>query len=148
MQFLVIAVLSLLMFLAATTRNTQQQIDAPQAVADARVQVEQYRRFVYVANLYMQGYAGGAATIPWATLKTASGVPSGFLNAGMPANWKVVAAADNSWVACTAMDERAVAAVQRMAVDAGQNLIQTSASGNSYMVVGGASDTGKASLCN
>lgn len=148
MQFLVIAVLSLLMFLAATTRNTQQAIDAPQAVADARVQVEQYRMFVYVAAMYVQGYAGGAATVTWPTLKTASGVPSGLLNSGMPATWKVVIAADHSWVACTTMDERAVSAVQQLANTAGQGLIQTTSGSADYMVVGQAADAGKASLCN
>lgn len=148
MQFLVIVVLSLLMFLAATTRNVQQAIDAPAAVAEARVQVEQYRMFVYVAGLYMQGYSGGAATIPWTTLRGASGVPSGVRNAGMPATWRVVAAADNSWVACTEMDERAVAAVQQMATLGGRDLIQASSGSTNYMVVGGAADTGKASQCN
>lgn len=147
MQLLMILVIALMMFMAATTQNTQQAIDAPQAVAAARSQVDQYRVFMYVAGQYMKGYSGGAATIPWTTLRTASGVPSGAANAGMSGSWKVVAAADSSWVACTDMDERAVAAIQQLAVNNGLNLIQTASGGTSYMVVGGATDSGKAGQC-
>lgn len=148
MQLLVMIVLSLMMMLAATGRSTQQAIDAPKAVATARAQLDQYQLFMYVATRYMQGYAGGAATIKWPTLKTASGVPSGALNAGMPASWKVVAAADNSWVACTVLDESTVAGVQALAASGGQSLIPATVSSTNYIVVGSAADSGKASLCN
>lgn len=141
-------VLSLLMLLAATTQNTQQAIDAPAAVVQARAQVDQYRLFMFVANLYMQGYSGGAATITWSTLKTAPGAPSGAVNGNVPATWKVVAAADNSWVACTDLDVRTVSVVQQMAVAGGQGLQQATVNGNDYRVVGSAADSGKASLCN
>lgn len=148
MQLLVIFVVSLLLFLAGTTRNAQLAVDAPQAALDARAQIDKYRTFMYVANLYMQGYSGGAATLTWSTLKTASGAPSGAVNAGMPASWKVVASADNSWVACTDVDERALGAVQQMAVAGGVNVFPGDVSGKNYFVVGTAADSGKASLCD
>lgn len=148
MQLLVMIVFALLMLLYGTTQITQQAIDAPAAVAAARAQVDKYRQFMFVANLYMQGYSGGAATIPWPTLKTAPGAPSGAVNSNMPATWKVVAAADNSWVACTDLDERAVSGVQQLAGNSGQGLQAVIDRGKNFMVVGSASDSGKASLCN
>lgn len=147
MQLLAMIVLSLLIFVASTTSSVQQSIDQPVAVATARAQVDKYRVFMFVANLYMQNYTGGAATIGWTTLRTAPGAPSGAANSMMPSSWKVVAAADNTWVACTDLDERAVSAVQQLAVNGGLGLQQVSVNGTSMMVAGTAADSGKANLC-
>ncbi len=148
MQILFYLAVGLVLFAAATTVAVQKQFDTPKAVVSASAQVDQYRLFMYVAGQYMQGYSGGAATIPWATLKTVDTVPPGAKGTGMPATWKVVAAADNSWVACTELDARSIGAIQQLAVQGGQSLNQTTLGGNSFIVVGSATDTGKASQCN
>jgi len=148
MPLLVIIVIAFLMLAAGMTKNTQQAIDAPVAVAAARAQVEQYQLFMFVATLYMQDYSGGAGSIVWSTLKTARGAPSGAVGGNMPASWRVVVAADKSWVACTDLDERAVGIVQQLAANGGHGLQQVNVSASKFMVVGAPADSGKASQCN
>lgn len=147
MQFLLILAVTLMMVLAATTRNTQQAIEVREEAVSARQQIDRYRTFMFVANLYMQTYSGGAATLTWNTLRTAPGAPSGAVQSGMPATWKIVVAADNSWVACTELDERALGSVQQLAVAGGQGLVPATVGGQSFVVVGGVADQGKAGLC-
>jgi hypothetical protein len=148
MQLLYLIALATAMAASLTTLAYQQKYDRPAEVTQAVAQVNQYRMFMYVAAQYMKGYAGGAATIPWSSLKTVATAPSGAVNAGMPVNWKVVAASDNSWVACTPMDERALGMVQQLAVQGGLSLNSTQITGANYTVVGAATDIGKAASCS
>jgi hypothetical protein len=148
MQILLYLALGLILFAAATTTATQHLFETPKAVVSASAQVDQYRLFMYAASQYMQTYSAGAGTITWDTMKTVGTTPSGAKSTGMPAAWKVVAAADNSWVACTELDERAVGAIQQLAVRGGQALNNTLVNGNSFIVVGSAADTAKAIQCN
>lgn len=144
MQLLYIAALGTMMFLAATTTAVQNATTAPVAVAQARANLDQYRMFMFVAGLYMASYSSGAATITWDTLKTAPGAPRG---AAMPATWKVVVAADNSWVACTELDPRTIGAIGQFIPNSTVGLISTQVAGKGYVVVGGPSDVGKAAQC-
>jgi hypothetical protein len=148
MQILFYVALGLVLFAAATTTALQRQFDTPKAVVAASAQVDQYRLFMFIASQYMRNYSAGAGTITWDTMKTIAGAPSGAKSVGMPATWKVVAAADNSWVACTELDERAIGAIQQLAVRGGQSLNKTLLNGNSFIVVGGLADTVKAIQCN
>lgn len=148
MQILLYVALGLILFAAATTTAVQRQFDTPKAVVNASAQVDQYRLFMFVASQYMQTYSAGAGTVTWNTLKTVVTAPSGAKSIGMPATWKVVAAADNSWVACTDLDERAIGAIQQLAVRGGQSLNQTQLTGTSFIVVGSAADIAKAAQCN
>lgn len=148
MQFFIFIIVALAMFSAITTSLTHAKKDAPVAVSAARAQIDQYRLFMYVANEYMRNYSGGAQTITWQTLKTLPWIPSGARQGGMPASWKVVAAADNTWVACTELDERTVGVLEQLANRSGQGFNQATLTGQSYIVVGQAEDIGKASQCN
>ena len=116
-------------------------------MAAAGAQVDQYRLFLFVASQYMRTYSAGAATIHWDTLKTASGIPSGAQNALMPTSWRVVAAADNSWVACTELEPRAIGALEQLAVRGGTALQRTQVGSTHYAVLGGVSDVTKAGQC-
>ena len=141
--------LALIVLVVAAMTNTAKlrAADAPEAVVSASAQVDQYRVFMYAAGQYMQGYSAGSATLTWDTIKTANTVPPGARNVSMPLNWKVVAASDNSWVACTPMDERAAGIAQQLAVQNGASMVTASVSGNNYLVVGSASDISKAGQC-
>lgn len=133
---------------ASVTMNlTNRAIDAPPVVLDANTQVDRYRIFMFAAAQYMQTYSAGAATLTWDTIKTNNAVPPASRNVGMPLDWKIVAAADNSWVACTPMDARAIGIAQQLVIQGGLSLNTTQLNGNPYVVVGSASDIGKASSC-
>ena len=147
MQTLFYAALAFVVFAAVATPARIHDSDQPVAVANAMVQVNQYRMFMYVADQYMKTYSGGPGTLTWATLASVASAPSGALNVNMPAGWKVVVASDKSWVACTQIDERAIGAIQQLAVQAGKSLSQTQVATNSYVVVGATTDVTKASQC-
>lgn len=147
MQLLLYVALGMMMVAALLTVTVQQKMDAPANVVTAETQVSQYRMFMYVAAQYMSTYTGGAATLTWSTLKTAATTPSGAVNTNMPANWKVVAAADNSWVACTELDDLSLNVLQQLAAPHGATLNKTKISARNYVVVGAATDIGKAAQC-
>jgi hypothetical protein len=146
-QVIIYGVIGLILFLALTTISTQQQIDASPAVAAARVQVDQYRMFMFMANEYMKTYSGGAGTVTWSALKTLPYAPSGTQNIAMPPDWKIMVDASNSWVACTPMDERAIGMIQQFTENRGVALNVTQIGNNSYIVVDTAGNTSKASQC-
>ena len=147
MQLIIYGVMGLILFLAMTTVSTQQQLDAPPAVASARVQVDQYRTFMFMASEYMKTYSGGPGTVTWTTLKTLAYAPSGAQNISMPADWKIVVDANNSWVACTPMDERAIGMIQQFTESHGMALNPTQIGNKSYVVIDTAGNTSRASQC-
>lgn len=148
MQLIFYAAIGLILLSAVMTETVQRAFDTPKAVVSASAQVDQYRLFMYVASQYMRSYTAGAGTITWSTLKTVATAPSGAKNMNMPANWKVVAGSDNTWVACTELEPRAIGAIQQLAVQGGQTLNNTQIGGTSFVVIGSATDTGKAAQCN
>jgi hypothetical protein len=81
-------------------------VDHPEAADDAHLQVDLYREFIYVGNVYMTKYAPAmpaSMTVNWSTMS--AWAPAPLRNAPMPASWKIVRAADLTWAACTDMDE-------------------------------------------
>lgn len=100
-----------------------------------------------LAAQYMQTYTGGAATLKWAQLATVPSAPSGARNIAMPGNWKVIVAADSTWLACTQMDEAAVGMIQQFATAGGVSLTPTVISNSNYIVVGSQADVAKANQC-
>ncbi len=147
MQLTFFLALIVLMVTAMSSTERLRASETPDTVIGASAQVDQYRVFMYAASQYMQGYSAGSATLTWDSIKTANGVPPGARNVDMPLNWKVVVASDNTWVACTPMDERAAGIAQQLAIQNGASMVTTSLNGNSYLVVGSASDTSKAGQC-
>lgn len=147
MQLAFFLALIVMMVVGLTGTVRMKEGAAPAAVAEASAQVDQYRVFMYAAAQYMQGYTAGSATYTWDTIKMAAAVPPASRNVGMPLNWKVVVASDNSWVACTPMDERAAGIAQQLAVQGGKDLIGTTVNGAEYLVLGSASDASKAGQC-
>ena len=139
--------LALIVMMVASLTNSVKSNETPAQVVDASAQVDQYRVFMYAAAQYMQTYSAGSGTLTWDTIKTASAVPPAARNVSMPLNWKIVAASDNSWVACTQMDERAAGIAQQLAVQGGQGMVGTNLNGNNYLVVGQATDVSKANQC-
>lgn len=147
MQLTFFLALIVLMVTAMSGTAKLSASETPDAVVRASAQVDQYRVFMYAASQYMQGYSAGSATLTWDSIKMANGVPPGARNVGMPLNWTVVASSDNTWVACTSMDERAAGIAQQLAIQNGVSMVTASLSGNSYLVVGNASDASKAGQC-
>jgi hypothetical protein len=147
MQMFIYVVAGLMIVASLLTVANQRTSDAPPAVVEAQAQVDRYRLFMYVAAQYMTTYSAGAATLTWSTLKTAPNIPSGAAGMQMPANWKVVVAADNSWVACTTLDERALGIVQQLATAHGAGLNPTQIASQQYVVVGTAADVSQAGQC-
>lgn len=147
MYFIYVLIIAVAVFTSLTTKQRQAATDAPAAVASAASQVNQYRMFMYVAAQYMQTYSGGAATLKWAQLVTVATAPSGARNIVMPGNWKVIVAADNSWLACTQMDEAAVGMIQQFATAGSVSLTPTTISNSNYIVVGSQADVAKAKQC-
>jgi hypothetical protein len=163
-NFFVVIGLAMLMYLSLLTQSQQSSIDAPETTDEARALVDQYRVFMYVADQYMKVSAPtgpGIVTVDWATMSLSPVTPPATRAAPMPAGWRVVRAADMSWVACTEMTERAAGALGQLmplpaANSAGQvdalSVLSTSVvlsvpSGTqSFIVIGG--PTGAASLAN
>jgi hypothetical protein len=109
-NFFVVIGLAMVMFMALVTQSEQSAIDAPETTDEARALVDQYRVFMYVADQYMKVSAptqAGIVTVDWATMALSPVTPPATRQAPMPQGWRVVRAADMSWVACTQMDERA-----------------------------------------
>lgn len=148
MQIFIISLFSMMIVNAMLSTSLQQQIDSPKEVTDAIVQVDQYRMFSYVASQYMKSYSGGAGTVTWSAMASASGMPSGAKGATMPANWKVVVASDGTWVTCTQLTEQSLAILDQLAVGSGADLRQTTVGGTNFLVVGATSDVSKASQCS
>lgn len=117
MHFLLIAALSLVVFYSAVTLGTNAEVDNPQAARDAAIQVDQYRMFMYVADQYMTQFppaAAGVVTVTWPTMAASTVAPPGAKTLTMPPSWRVVRAADLSWVACTDMDERSIGSLNQL----------------------------------
>lgn len=117
MHLLLMAALALVVFISITTLSTQGSLDRPQKTADAAVKVDQYRMFMFVADKYMKMSAPtgpGTVTVDWATMAASSVTPPAAKLLAMPPGWRVVRAADLSWVACTEMDERSVGALNQL----------------------------------
>jgi hypothetical protein len=122
-------------------------MDNPEAVARVRAEVDQYRVFMFVAAQYMASYTGGAATLPWPTLRDFPSAPSGIRTKGMPANWRVVVDSAGTWVACTPMSERALPAIQQLAAASSAAATLVSVGSEAMAFLGNAGDSGNASLC-
>ena len=117
MHLLLIAAVSLVMFASIVTLHGHGEMDRPRATADASIQVEQYRMFMFVADQFMktQSPAGaGTITVDWTTMANSSVAPPSTKLMAMPAGWRVVRAADLSWVTCTEMDERSIGALNQL----------------------------------
>ena len=78
MHLLLIAAVSLVMFASFVTLHGHGETDRPRATADASIQVEQYRMFMFVADQFMrtQSPAGaGTITVDWTTMANSSVAP-------------------------------------------------------------------------
>lgn len=147
MHTLLLVAISFMILLASMGGMKRSEIDQPKKVASAGSSIYRYQMFVYVSTLYMASYSGGAATVYWPTLRTASGAPSGAKNMDMPPTWKIVIAADRTWVACTEVDERSIGTIGQIASYGQKGVHQTTVSTVDYRVIGDAADLGKASVC-
>ncbi len=117
MQFILIAAMSLIIFLSATTLSSSAKVDHSAASADAVIAVDQYRMFIFVAAQYMRTIATpppSVTTVSWETMAQSSVAPPGSRDLKMPQGWRVVQAVDGSWVACTEMDERPIGGLSQL----------------------------------
>jgi hypothetical protein len=165
MQFLYLAAITFAIFLSYTGAMVSGNIDRPQAVISAKKQVDQYRVFMYAATQYMltQSNPASVRTVQWSTIRDADSTPPGSKSLSMPLGWRVIQSTNGTWVACTELDERAIAAVGQMV--AAQPLstdpsvtstpkplatpIQVSIGPNDYVVLGdGATAPSLATICN
>jgi hypothetical protein len=82
----------------------------------ARTELDRYRQFMFAADQFMRSGAapGGAGAVSWEQIKAAPSTPPGMRLAQVPASWRLVVAADGSWVACTTLSERAASAIGQM----------------------------------
>lgn len=148
MKFMVLLALVVAMVTSITAASRWGKSDNPATVASAAQQVSQYRTFMYVANQFMSTYSGGAKTLYWSDIRNTPGAPSGTANGGMPTSWKIVVAADSTWVACTQMDERAAGMLQQMSAPRGLTLNPTKSQNTDYIVIGKPSDIPLSAQCN
>lgn len=85
----------------------------------AAAQVEKFRVFVYASHEYMKSSPPAVTvdtSVTWTTIRALATLPESVRLTQMPNGWKIVRSADNSWVACTEMDEAALNSVhQRVA---------------------------------
>ncbi len=75
--------------------------------------VAKYRTFAWVAQAYMAQNPSATGSISWATIKTATAVPDAMKSINVSPNWKIVAGS-GSYVLCTDLPERAIAAVTNL----------------------------------
>jgi len=146
MKFIFLLAIVLAMFTSVTATYRWGNSDNPAPVASAVDQVNQYRTFMYVANQFMKTYSGGPKSLYWSDIRNAPGAPSG--SGAMPSSWKIVVAADSTWVACTQMDERAAGMLQQVSAPQGLKLNPTKIQNTDYIVIGQATDIPKSSQCN
>lgn len=147
MKFIFFMVIVSAMFASVTATYKWGVADNPAKVASAADQVSQYRTFMYVASQYMATYSGGPRTLYWSDIRSSPGAPSGSSSGGMPANWKIVVAADATWVACTEMDARTIGILQQVSASRGLELKPTSIQNKDYIVIGNESDIPKSGQC-
>lgn len=148
MYLFLCTVISLLLFFAVSQPDRFAKADNPEAIARVRVEVDQYRVFMFVATQYMASYTGGAATLPWTTLRAFPSAPSGTRHNGMPANWRIVVDSAGTWVACTPMSERALPVVQQLAAASATAATLISVGSKTMAYLGEAGESGNASVCS
>jgi hypothetical protein len=108
MHFLVLIALAASVYLSMVTDPELARVDHPDAADDAHLQVDLYREFIYVGNIYMTQHAPSVPAnliVDWPTIRASA--PAPLRDAPMPPSWKIVRAADMRWAACTDMDEAA-----------------------------------------
>lgn len=117
MQFILIAAMSLIIFLSATTLSSSARVDHSVASTEAVIAVDQYRMFLFVADQYMKTRTtppSSVTTVPWETMAQSPVAPPGSRDLKMPLGWRVVQSVDGSWVACTEMDERPIGGLAQL----------------------------------
>lgn len=117
MQFILVAAISLIIFLSATTLSDSAKVDHSQASTDAVIAVDQYRMFMFVADQFMKTRASAPPSVTtwsWEAMAQSSVAPPGARDLTMPHGWRVVQAVDGSWVACTEMDERPIGGLSQL----------------------------------
>lgn len=114
MQMILVIGLSIILLLANSTLAEQQHFDGPDGGDDALATVDLYGAFMFAATQYMNGAPSTTGTLSWSTISQASAVSPAMRAVAMPDGWKVVAAGDGTWVACTEMEEQAASAIGQM----------------------------------
>jgi hypothetical protein len=115
MLFWVLALWSLSML---TEPVLQDEAARPSAVASASVEVDRWKTFLYIANLFMQS-APGAGTFHWGEMSAMASLPQALLARPYPPSWSVVVDASGRWSACTPLSEKAIGIMAQWASPAG-----------------------------
>ena len=124
---------------------------APDVVARASDEVDHYRAFLYLADLYMKTQSAPSATSRTALtakdLLSSLGVDHGLSLEAFPSNWRVVLGTNATWATCTPKSAEAMGMVAQWvrASSTGPKMHAQSIQGKNAWVISEA--TSEASLC-
>ena len=125
---------------------------APDVVARASDEVDHYRAFLYLADLYMKTQSAPSATtaprgLTAKDLLSSLGVDHGLSLEAFPSNWRVVLGTNATWATCTPMSEEAMGMVAQLVrtTSTGPKMHAQSIQGKNAWVISEA--TSEASLC-
>lgn len=118
MYIFFMGVIAFIMFLnLVNSFVVTDKIDSPQEHRQAMLEVDKYRAFMFVADQYMKNDPPAVTSITavnWDTLKTTPFAAPASRALTMPVNWKIVRRPDDTWVACTDLEERSVTAIGQL----------------------------------
>ena len=119
MYLFAIVALSLVVLLSLTGNvEANRTVDFPIEHQQAVIQVDQYRAFLFAADMYMKSNPP-AVTVPtaikWDVIKANPLVAPGAVSVAIPSTWKIVRKPDNTWVACTEIPQRSISAIWQIA---------------------------------
>ena len=71
--------------------------EVPETQREGKAIAEKFRMFSWGAALYVQQNPTASGSLYWNTISTAAGIPDGYRNAGIRADWKIVADGTGKW---------------------------------------------------
>ena len=150
MQILLILAASLLIFQTHLVSLWAVERASPQDIARASDEMDHYRAFLYLADLYMKTHppASGPLDLRAQDLLSILAQTHGMSADAFPSSWHVVVQSNSNWATCTPLSEEALGLIAQSIKSSNTQkkmVLQTSDQGAAWVI---ANDVSAASLCN
>lgn len=83
-------------------------LNQAQGVSLASSELDDYRLFLYVASAFMSRASPGAAELYWSDISNVATLPAALKAHRFSSLWRVLVLADQSWVVCAPLSEKAL----------------------------------------
>ncbi len=150
MQMLMILAASFLIFQTHWVTLGAFERASPQETARASDEMDHYRAFLYLADLYMKTHAPASEPLDLSAqdLLPSLGQVHGMGANAFPSNWHVVVQSNSNWATCTPLSEEALGLIAQSIKSSNTQkkmVLQTSDRGTAWVI---AQDASAADLCN